>query len=144
VSYNGRGVAKQATVKATHAIIYTGTSEPLHKKSKIPRANQSPMITGIRIIPIDEHNTLHPMSRLDFGRMYHVEHHMEVLYYGNVEKEFMEILTSRWIRGIAQGLTEGFDNCQILRRGQAVNKNTNAESVDDNGKDDNELNENTK
>lgn len=107
VTYNRRGVAKPGVVKENHAIAFSSAYEPLPEPSEMPRVGESPMLPGIRIRPKSKRDKLDKMARIDFARMYTVEHKIKAYYFGDVESESLETLITQWVRIIAQEVTEG-------------------------------------
>ncbi|KAL4973452.1 hypothetical protein BDW66DRAFT_104875 [Aspergillus desertorum] len=83
-TYNGRGVAKRGVNPDKHAIVYMrgtrptlGPGEPRMIKEPLEVAPETP----------DEH--LDPMSRLNFSKIYTVEHNVKVLPIGQIPSRSM-------------------------------------------------------
>lgn len=62
-----------------HAIIYMGNSQPTMKKSE-PKMTKDP----VEVEPAGPDQKLDPMSRLNFGKVYTVEHNVKVLPVGRI------------------------------------------------------------
>ncbi len=95
-TYRKLGVAKKSVNKNEHAIIYTTNTAPRPKPSELPRAGEGGMLRSIRInrSPHTEH--LHPMSRINFGRVYTVEHNVKVFDYGDVTNDHLHLLVTQF------------------------------------------------
>ena len=52
-------------------------------------------------------DTLDKMSRIDFSRMYTVEHNVKVYDFGNVHETYIPRLTQNWVQTFAAGLNIG-------------------------------------
>jgi hypothetical protein len=61
------------------------------------------MLPGIRIVPKRRGSKLDRMSRVDFSRMYTVEHNVKVYDFGNVHASHLGRLTQQWILVITDG-----------------------------------------
>jgi hypothetical protein len=55
------------------------------------------MLPGIRIVPKNRRSKLDKMSRVDFSRMYTVEHNVKVSEFGDVHRGHLGRLRSQWI-----------------------------------------------
>lgn len=89
-TYSGRGVSKSSLVKAHHAIIYTGSREPKPISSERPRAGEGRMqMPGIRVDPKSKADRLDSMARVNFSKIYSVEHNVKVYEFGHVHRDFM-------------------------------------------------------
>jgi hypothetical protein len=61
------------------------------------------MLPGIRVVPNRPRDELHKMSRVDFSRMYTVEHNVKVSDFGDVHPSHAGRLQSQWITTITGG-----------------------------------------
>jgi hypothetical protein len=61
------------------------------------------MLPGIRVIPKSRRGKLDKMSRVDFSRMYTVEHNVKVFDFGAVYPPHLGRLQSQWITTITGG-----------------------------------------
>jgi hypothetical protein len=106
VTYNRQGVAKPGVTKRYHAIAYTSSDEPREEIAERPSKEEGdPMLPGIRIVPTMRRNKFDKMSRVDFSRMYTVEHNVKVYNFGNVHAAHLGRLQSQWIKVITNGST---------------------------------------
>jgi hypothetical protein len=55
------------------------------------------MMSGIRAKPKKRRDKLDPRSRIDFARMYTVEHNVKVYDFGAVDKLYLERLLNQWL-----------------------------------------------
>jgi hypothetical protein len=87
-------------IKNHHAIIFTGSKPPEPQKNEIPNAKKKPrergMRTPIRVKQTDYHEKLDPMSRLNYKKIYTVEHNVKVRDFGQVHKKYEEQLVSNF------------------------------------------------
>ena len=100
-TYQGRGVSKPRTVKSEHAIIYST------KKPPAPRSDEAPcrlddgtiepdMLEPIRVVPKYKTEELDPMSRVNFVRLYTVEHNTKVKEFGSVHRDYEYLLEGQF------------------------------------------------
>ena len=78
MTYNGQGVAKRGAASAHHAIIYTGT-EPRPTQAERKKGT---MRSSIKVAQDDPATRLDPLSRLNYSRIYTVEHNAKVKAFG--------------------------------------------------------------
>jgi hypothetical protein len=118
VTYEGQGVAKPGVNKGLHSIAYISSDEPRPQETEQPRYVELPMLPGIRIIPKKRRAKLDKMSRIDFSRMYIVEHNVKVFDFGQVAHSHLGRLQSQWMSVIFpnDGGTEGGND--LLRLGE--------------------------
>lgn len=91
-TYNRRGVAKPGIPKNEHAIIYTGSTEPRPHPTELPQSKyEEGMLSPIRV-KAKHKGILDTMSRINFGKIYTVEHNVKVFDFGQVYKEFGHVL----------------------------------------------------
>lgn len=83
-TYSGQGVAKAGVDREKHAVIYMRGSQPGMKK-------QEPKMTkeALEVEPAKPDQKLDPMSRLNFGKVYTVEHNVKVMPVGKITDRFM-------------------------------------------------------
>jgi uncharacterized protein DUF6590 len=91
-------VAKNSVVKCQHAIAYSDKKEPSPTNAEYPNEGESGMMPGIRIVPTDKRDKLDPMSRIDFARMYTVEHNVKAYDFGKVHENYQRRLLKQWIQ----------------------------------------------
>jgi uncharacterized protein DUF6590 len=91
-------VAKNRVIKNQHAIAYYTKDEPLPQPNEHPRiAREKPMLPGIRVKPKERQYTLDRMARIDFSRIYTVEHNVKVFDFGNVHRDHLPRLITQWV-----------------------------------------------
>ncbi|GAQ12256.1 hypothetical protein ALT_9577 [Aspergillus lentulus] len=78
-TYNGKGVAKPGVNPAEHAIVYMQGSVPTCKADE-PRMTKEPL----EVEPARPNERLDEMSRLNFGKVYRVEHNAKVRHVGMI------------------------------------------------------------
>jgi hypothetical protein len=104
VTYNRQGVAKHGVIKSNHCIAFTSKSEPLPDPQEAPRRGESGMLPGIRIRPKRRKEKLDAKARIDFSRMYTVEHSVKVYDFGDVYEEYLDWLSNQWIMVFSQSM----------------------------------------
>ena len=80
VTYGFQGVLKNGVRPEDHAIVYSGKNEVLEGEGKLPL--QKP----IRIETKDASQKLDPRSRLNYAKLYTVEHNVKVFFIGRVAR----------------------------------------------------------
>lgn len=83
-TYQGRGVSKSAADATKHAIVYMEGSQPVARASE-PRMLSKPL----EVRPDTADHRLSPMSRLNFGKLFTVEHNVKVLPVGKITERSM-------------------------------------------------------
>ncbi|KAJ5093543.1 hypothetical protein N7456_009404 [Penicillium angulare] len=78
-TYSGQGVAKAGVDRSKHAIIYMRGTQPVTRTNE-PRMTKEPL----EVEPAKADQKLDPMSRLNFGKVYTVEHNVKVLPVGRI------------------------------------------------------------
>ncbi|KAI7220308.1 hypothetical protein KC333_g2407 [Hortaea werneckii] len=97
VTYSGRGVGKPGVKKSEHCIKYTGHSSPVPLREEIPRDGEAGMrLISIRVIPDDHVTKLDPVSRLDLGKPYTINHNIKVKAFGQVDALHLTALLSQF------------------------------------------------
>jgi hypothetical protein len=81
-TYRGQGARKRGIIVSDHAIIYTG-----HSDDDAPPLLDGEAITkqALRVTPSGT-EVLEPASRVNFGKVYTVEHNVKVLDIGVVDR----------------------------------------------------------
>jgi hypothetical protein len=105
VTYGRQGVAKPNTIKSHHAIIYTGSKEVQPQSSELPREGEWGMLKSIRVKPRLRSSKLDPMSRVNFAKIYTVEHNVKVMDFGDVHEDSIHVLNSQWVWALTQDTT---------------------------------------
>jgi hypothetical protein len=62
-------------------------------------------MSGIRAKPKRRRDKIDPRSRIDFSRMYTVEHNVKVYDFGSVDKLYLERLLNQWLSVLLGGRT---------------------------------------
>lgn len=83
-TYGGKGVAKPGVDSAKHAIVYMRGSVPSPKADE-PRMTKEPL----EVEPARFNERLDEMSRLNFGKVYTVEHNVKVRNVGMISRTSM-------------------------------------------------------
>lgn len=97
VTYARMGVAKPGVVKSEHAIVYTGKTPPQVFPEEQPGRGEHPILpVAIRVDPDNRCDNLHPASRLDFGKVYTVQHNLKVKAFGLVNQRSIEALINQF------------------------------------------------
>lgn len=88
-TYGGRGVAKPTLIKSQHAIIHTSKRPPNPTASELPNAKQREdvMKTPIRVKPRSISDQMDPTSRVNFFKIYTIEHNIKVYEVGDVHQD---------------------------------------------------------
>ena len=96
-TYGGQGVAKAGIDRSKHAIIYMrGEMPPMNGDE--PAISKQPL----EVDPVKFEQKLDPMSRVNFGKVYTVEHNVKVLPVGEIKGAsrdlFLEYFQSEFLR----------------------------------------------
>lgn len=83
-TYGGRGVAKRSVDPDTHAVLYLRGTQPAQGSDE-PRMIKQPL----EVVVESRDETMNPMSRLNFGKIYTVDHDVKVLPVGRVTSRSM-------------------------------------------------------
>jgi hypothetical protein len=87
LTYGGQGTLKHGVHAEDHALIYT--LEPGQKKPPPLLQYESPLSKRpIRVEPISQAHKLDPASRLNYAKLYTVEHNVKVFFVGRVAKHY--------------------------------------------------------
>lgn len=85
-TYGGRGMSKYGTDASKHSIVYTEGNRPTRDPNE-PMMSKDPL--EIRLSSYDQ--KLDAMSRLNFGKLFTVEHNVKVLPVGKITERSMPI-----------------------------------------------------
>ncbi|PKY01714.1 hypothetical protein P168DRAFT_54787 [Aspergillus campestris IBT 28561] len=88
-TYNGQGVAKRDVNVQDHAVVYNQGSDP-RPDPREPRMTKRPL----EFVPSTPDQALDTMSRLNFGKIYTVEHNVKVLKVGRISSKSMATFTN--------------------------------------------------
>ncbi|KAL4878018.1 hypothetical protein BJY04DRAFT_120958 [Aspergillus karnatakaensis] len=83
-TYGGRGVSKRGVDESTHAIVYLRGRLPTSSSSERPMIKEP-----LEVAPDRPDETLDPMSRINFAKIYTVEHNVKVLPIGRITNASM-------------------------------------------------------
>ena len=89
-TYGDRGTAKNLVDQREHSIIYTGDTAP-RKLAEEKNLTKDP----IQVIALEGHE-LEELSRVNFAKLYPVEHNVKVLEMGKVAKNDMRTFLGYW------------------------------------------------
>ncbi|KAJ5716928.1 hypothetical protein N7488_002574 [Penicillium malachiteum] len=84
-TYSGQGVAKAGVDHSKHTIIYMRGSQPVTRQNE-PKMIKEPL----EVEPARADQKLDLMSRLNFGKVYTVEHNVKVLPVGQITKDSLQ------------------------------------------------------
>jgi hypothetical protein len=103
LTYRGQGAAKNGVRAEDHAIVYqAGRPQPLaspdEKLSKDP----------LGIVLEDSREKLDRMSRIDFGKVYTVQHNLKVVNVGRISSSDMDRL--KWYYNESMGILDYSEN----------------------------------
>lgn len=106
VSYGNQGVAKEGETKSDHGIIYIGRQAPSPSPSEAARPGEAEMQSWpVRVDPESPHEKLEAMSRINYGKVYTVEHNVKVRCVGTVHPHSLPLLLQQfqivWFKGQA-------------------------------------------
>jgi hypothetical protein len=80
-------VARKGVRKCEHAIIFTGKEAPLPQLAEAPTRHERGLLPqAIRVDGDDPTQKLDTMSRIDFGKVYTIEHNVKVRSMGKVNR----------------------------------------------------------
>lgn len=93
VTYGHQGVSKKGVNKSEHAIIHTGKKIPAALPQELPERGERGLLPQpIRVDPDDPEQKLDPMSRVDFAKVYTIQHNVKVRSLGKVNRTSMQPL----------------------------------------------------
>ena len=99
MTYHNQGVAKRGVNKSDHGIIYTGRHAPEPTASERPRRGEAPMLpNAVRVNPDSMQSKLSPMARINYSKVYDIEHNAKVRSLGMVDPTSMEALMENFMR----------------------------------------------
>lgn len=93
LTYGGQGTAKPGVKSGHHAIIYS-TDSPPSKLSEEPELGNTP----IRIEVASPRHTFDPASRLNYAKVYTVEHNVKVCFVGRVHGDSHSTLKGDYLK----------------------------------------------
>ncbi|KAK5109841.1 hypothetical protein LTR62_006448 [Meristemomyces frigidus] len=96
-TYENQGVSKSGVRKADHAIIYTGRNVPEALEIERPRRREEGMrALPIRVDPSERDYSLSNLSRINFAKVYTVEHNVKAFDFGMVNEQSMHALMTQF------------------------------------------------
>lgn len=95
-TYSLDGVAKPSVVKSHHSIIYSRSRAPKPKSDELPRGEEEGMLRAIRVVARSRSEHLDPMSRLNYDKVYTVEHNIKVYEFGDIHREHLKRFLRNW------------------------------------------------
>ncbi|KAK4950621.1 hypothetical protein LTR10_010614 [Elasticomyces elasticus] len=96
-TYGGRGVSKEAVVKADHAIIHNSPEAPLPRTDELPKPGEQGMQPiPIRFVTDNKYEGLSSMLRLDFATIYTISHETMVKPLGMVHQDSVWALQAQF------------------------------------------------
>lgn len=79
--------------KSEHAIVYTTKQPPRPLPGESPAPDEAPLRSAlIRVKPDDRTDKLSPTSRINFGKVYTIEHNTKVRNFGVVHRDSLKAL----------------------------------------------------
>ncbi|KAF2087089.1 hypothetical protein K490DRAFT_57161 [Saccharata proteae CBS 121410] len=97
-TYQNQGVAKTGVLKSEHSIVHTIDQYPQSTNLERPRRNEEGMLTPISVVPTDEvERRMDPMSRVNYGKPYTVEHNVKVFDFGQVHDDSISIMRRNFL-----------------------------------------------
>jgi hypothetical protein len=95
MTYNRQGVTKPGLSKWQHAIAYT-SKEPELLPGEEPAEGEYGMMAAIRVKPKSRQEKLQKESRINFAKIYTVEHNVKVCEFGDVHEKHLGTLRKQW------------------------------------------------
>jgi hypothetical protein len=101
-TYQKRGTTKSRINVENHAIVYTAGSEP-----KLLPEEESPGMGSFQIVMEDKSVTVDQSSRLNFGKVYTVEHNIKVRNVGKINKDSLSRLKAALVKSMGVNVSDG-------------------------------------
>jgi hypothetical protein len=95
-TYGGRGCTKPGLAKWQHCIVYTDRDGPTMLDGEEPGPGEIPMLSSVQVRPRSRQEKMFPASRINFGKMYTVEHNVKVYDFGDVRSGYITSLVEQW------------------------------------------------
>lgn len=106
-TYGRQACTKIGIKRSEHAIIHTSTKPPK------PLPGESGMLTPIRMLAHSPNAKLDPLSRVDLGKLYTVEHKVKVYDFGQVHRNSMQSFIGSWNTVCKQVQKDHYENYNI-------------------------------
>ena len=87
LTYGGQGTTKKGVHDEDHAMIYTGQAPPMLKKERITKKS-------IRMEPLSQRHKLDETSRINYAKLYTVEHNVKVQFVGTIARKYQQQLVT--------------------------------------------------
>ena len=121
-TYGGRATTKKGLNQSEHTIVYTGEQAP----TRLPGETKL-VLHPVNVIPVNQEMRLDPLSRLNCGKTYPVEHNVKVKEIGMVNPVHLKRLIRYWKK-----MSEGWSSDAIVlteseNSGRADNPTGNSE-----------------
>lgn len=113
LTYGRQGVTKPRVKKSEHAVIHTGKDVPPTLPRERAGRGEDPLLSPIRVDPDDIAEKLDPLSRVDFGKAYCIEHNVKVRSFGKVNAASIATLSYQFRRVWAGTLKESISQTPV-------------------------------
>ncbi|KFY22397.1 hypothetical protein V493_06635 [Pseudogymnoascus sp. VKM F-4281 (FW-2241)] len=109
LTYGKRATTKSGVKPEHHAIIYTAFKNPQNSRQPPDEVEGESYLpnTPIRVVPTKPRHQLDPRSRLNYAKVYTVEHNIRVSFLGNIHKDSLEEFQTTFDRIFNGGITDG-------------------------------------
>jgi hypothetical protein len=95
-TYGYKGVSKAGIIKSQHAIMFTTDKPPAPLPEEEPQEGEAGMLEAIKVKPEKKGDPMDQLSRVNFGRIYTVEHNVKVYDFGQVHRKYQHILEAQF------------------------------------------------
>jgi len=114
-TYRRQGVAKYGVIKNHHSIIYTGSS-PQMKTDEQPRGEEAGMRRPVLVEAKSKTEKMDKTSRVNYAKIYTVEHNVKVYDFGQVERGYLNRLITQF-----QAVFDGSSQAAEFPHGNTTN-----------------------
>lgn len=97
-TYNGRGCSKERVTKWEHSTVYTGRDPPELLSDEEPAEGEAGMLLPIRVEPKRRGAKIDRACRIDYARLYTIQHTVKVKEFGMVHEKYIKLLRKQWWR----------------------------------------------
>jgi hypothetical protein len=84
LTYGGQGTAKAGVKAQNHAIIFIDSAGKAPEQLK---GEERLILRPIRVDPLSRHDKLNPESRINYAKVYTVEHNIKVAFIGRIHAD---------------------------------------------------------
>lgn len=96
-AYDGWGVAQSGVTKSDHSIVFTGEKVPSEHPLETPRRRERGMHPKpVQIVPNNPTDSLTPMSRINYAKVYTIDHGVRIKPFGKVHRDSQVALTYQY------------------------------------------------